>query len=302
MTSAVQRNPLLVRETVGEIVGYLGAAAGLTGASIALGSSAATPSVQVVFNLVTGAVLFGAGLALGADAGVYARMRSVFWFLSVFLIAGMVALLLGPILELSPKTVVVLSSLITAAYSFGLWWMSRRSLQVLALILSLLVTLIALVFPDVSGAAFGPPSFTGVALVTWLYGGAVIAAGALGLLTPRRTTLAVGSVIAVVGPLFLLQGDTQILGELLALVTAVGLLAAGAWFGELGMTGIGIAGILVAASTIVADHVQEQGPAIAVLLIGLVMVGVAIILARTARQPPASIAATPPPPTPPASS
>ena len=284
MTTVLQRNPLLVRETIGEMVGYLGAAAGLTAASIALGE-AASSSVQVVFNLVTGVVLFGAGLALGAEAGVWARMRSVFWFLSVFLIAGMVSVLLGPILELSAKTVVILSGLISAVYSFGLWWMSRRSLQVLALILSLLVTIVALVFPDLTGPLFGPPNFTAVALVTWLFGGVVIAAGALGVLAPRRTTLAVGSVIAVLGPLFLLQGDTQVLGESLSLLTAVALLAAGALFGELGMTGIGIAGILVATSAVVANHVQEQGPAIVLLVVGLVMVGVAIVLARSGPQP-----------------
>jgi len=292
MTTTFQRGPFLARETIGEIVGYLGAAAGLTAASIALGGSA-SPSVQVVFNLVTGAALLGAGLALGGGAGAYARMRSVFWFLSVFLIAGMVSILLGPNLGLGAKTVVVLTGLISAAYSFALWWMSRRSLQVLALILSLLVTVIALIFPDVTGI-FGPPSFTGVALVTWLFGGVVIASGTFGVLTPKRTTLAVGSVIAVLGPLFLLQSDTQILGEVLSLLTAVALLAAGAWFGELGMSGIGIAGILVASSAIVANHVGEQGPAIAVLVIGLVMVGVAIVLARTVTQPTAS----PPPPPP----
>jgi MFS family permease len=173
--------------------------------------------------------------------------------------------------------------------------MSRRSLQVLALILSLLVTVIALIFPDVTGL-LGPPSFTGVALVTWLFGGVVIAAGALGVLTPRRTTLAVGSVIAVLGPLFLLQSDTQVLGETLSLLTAVALLAAGAWFGELGMTGIGIAGILLASSAIVANHVREQGSAIGVLVVGLVMVGVAIVLARTVSEPTVPPVTTPPPP------
>jgi hypothetical protein len=296
MSTSFQRSPYLVRETIGEIVGYLGAAMGLTAASIALGGSS-DAGVQVIFNLVTGAVLFGAGAALAEETAVYARMRSVFWFLSVFLLGGMVSTLLGPVLELSARTVVVLSGLASAAYAFGLWWVSRRSLQVLALILSLLVTVIAGVFPDVSGLS-GPPTFTGIAITTWLFGGLVIAAGALGILTPRRTTLAVGSVIAVIGPLFLLQGDTQILGELLSLLTAIGLLSAGAWFGELAVTGIGIAGILIASSSIVANHVNEQAPAIIVLLIGLVMVGVAIVLGRTAGRPAASSDAPPPPPAP----
>jgi hypothetical protein len=288
---------VVTRETVGEIVGYIGAAAGLTAASIALGASA-SEGVQVVFNLLTGAVLFAAGWALGGTTGVYGRMRSVFWFLSVFLIAALVSTLFGPVLDISAQMVVVLSGLVAAACSFVLWWVSRRSLQVLALIISLLVTIIALVFPDVSGVLFEPPSFTGVALVTWLYGGMVIAAGALGLLSPRRTTLATGAIIATLGPLFLLQSDTQVLGESLSLLTAVALLAAGSWFGELGMAGIGIAGILLASSAIVANHIQEQGPAIVAVVIGLILVGVAIMLARSAGRPEIPPAAPPPPPTP----
>jgi hypothetical protein len=290
---------VVTRETVGEIVGYIGAAVGLTAASIALGASA-SEGVQVVFNLVTGAVLFAAGWALGGTTGAYGRMRSVFWFLSVFLIAALVSTLFGPVLEVSAQMVVVLSGLVAAAYSFVLWWVCRRSLQVLALIISLLVTVIALVFPDLSGVFLEPPSFTGVALVTWLFGGVVIAAGALGLLTPRRTTLATGAIIATLGPLFLLQSDTQVLGESLSLLTAVALLAAGSWFGELGMAGIGIAGILLASSTIVANHIQEEGPAIVAVVIGLILVGVAIVLARTAGRPeipPGTTAASAPSPT-----
>jgi hypothetical protein len=295
MSTSFQRGPTLVRETTGEVVGYLGAAAGLTAASIALGESA-TPTVQVIFNLITAAVLFIAGLALGAGTGAFDRMRSVFWFLSVFLFAGMISTLLGQTLEVEAKTTVILTGLASAAYSFALWWMSRRSLQVLALILSLLVTLIALIFPDFTGL-LGPPSFTGIGLATWLFGGVVIAAGALGVLTPRRTTLAVGSIIAVVGPLFLLQSDTQLLGEGLSLLTAVALLAAGAWFGELAVSGIGIAGILLATTAIVANHVGEQAAAIGVLVVGLVLVGVAILMARTVTEPTAAPAPPPPPDT-----
>jgi hypothetical protein len=298
MNTALQRGPFLLRETAGEIVGYVGAAAGLTAASIALGASA-SPTVQVVFNLVTGAALFGAGLVLGAEVGTYARMRSVFWFLSVFLIAGMVSTFLGPNLGLGAKTVVVLTGLIAGAYSFGLWLLSRRSLQVLALVLSLLVTLIALIFPDLTGLS-GPPSFTGVAVITWLFGGAVIAAGVFGVLVPRRTTLAVGSIIAVLGPLFLLQSN-PVFGEVMSFVTALALLVGGASLGDLGMSGIGIAGVLLTVSAIVANHVGEQAPAIVLLLIGLAMVGVAIVLARTAGQPavsPAVPPAVPPPPPP----
>ena len=283
MATTTPRDPALVRETIGEIIGYVGAAIGLTAAAIALGD-AVEPGVQAVFNLVTGAALLVAGFGVGVEEGAYARMRSVFWFLSVFLFASMIGILLGPIAEMEPKTVFVLTGLITAAYAAALWWVARRSLQVLALIIALLSVVLALTAPDFGQAAFGPPSFTGMALATWIFGGLVIAAGALGLLAPKTTTMATGSVIAVLGPLFLLQTNERELGEFLSLVTAIVLLGAGAWIGKRGVSGIGIAGILLSASVIVANHVDEQGPAIAVLVIGLIMVGAAIVLARTARQ------------------
>ena len=296
MATTSPRDPALVRETIGEIVGYVGAAIGLTAAAIALGD-AVEPGVQAVFNLVTGAALLAAGFGVGVEEGAYSRMRSVFWFLSVFLFASMIGILLGPIAEMEGKTVFVLTGLITAAYAAVLWWVARRSLQVLALILALLSVVIALTAPDFEQVAFGPPSFVGIALATWIFGGLVIAAGGFGLLAPRTTTLATGSVIAVLGPLFLLQTGERELGEFLSLVTAIVLLGAGAWVGERGVSGIGIAGILVASSAIVGNHVDEQGPAIAVLLIGLAMVGAAIVLARTAR-PAGPVEPPGPPPSP----
>jgi len=68
--------------------------------------------------------------------------------------------------------------------------------------------------------------------------------------------------------------------------------------------GLGIAGTLIVSSTIVGNHVDDEGWAIAVLVVGLLLLGAAIVLARgmlggppaleTGEVPPAPPPAPPP--------
>lgn len=284
------------RETVIEIVAYIGAAAGVTAAGIALGESAGT-GVQAVFNLITAAVLFGAGWALVSELEVYRRMKSVFWFLSVFAVAGFAGVLFSQAVD-DPKNAVFLTALVVAVYSFGLWLASRRSLQVIALVLSVYVAVATLLFPD-TVVGFDPPDLTALALVTWIFGLAVVAAGALGVLSPRKTTMAIGSVMGIVGPLLFLVNGRQILGELLSLGTAVVLVAVGGVLAERVAVGVGIAGLLLLSAVIVANHVEDQGPAILVVVIGLLLLGGAIVAARAAPGSGWPAATTVPPAPPP---
>lgn len=298
--------PTLSRATAAEILGYLGAAIGLAAAGIVLGE-AASQGVQIVFDLVTAAALVVAGWALGGAADAYLRMKSVFWFLSVFLVADLAFTLITEVLDVSgPKSIASLTALVTAVYSLALWWTLRRSLQVLVLLDSTLFTIVALVIPDVGGFLLGPPDFTAVAIVTWLFGIAVVVAGTLNLLKPRRSTIAFGSIVAILGPLVFFANDRDLVAELLSLATACVLVGAGNMLGERGATGLGIAGALVVSAIIAGNHVKEQGPAIVILLVGLILVGGAIALARGAAGPKEPLeadvpAAAPPPPLPPPS-
>jgi hypothetical protein len=266
------------REAVIEIAGYIGASVGIAAAGVVLGESAGN-GVQVAFDLITAAILVGAGWALEPSRDAYRRMRSVLWFVSVFLVIDLGATLFGDAYS-NPKTVGILVALITAVYSFPLWWASRRSLQAIPLVLSVYVFLVALVFPNLSGILFGFPDFTGVAMITWFYGIALVAMGTFTLVAPRKTILVLGSIFAVGGPLLLLAGDSEVVGEILSLATAAALVLVGMWLAELAVSGLGIVGLLLASATIVGNHVEDQGPAIAVLLIGLLLLVGAIRAAR----------------------
>jgi hypothetical protein len=287
--------------TIVEFIGYAGAAVALTAASTVLGQTAGE-GVRVVFDLLTAAVLLGAGWAIGGRPEPYPRMQSVFWFVSVLAVADLAGTLFGDVIGgLDVRMVVFVAGLISAAYSFGLWWMLRRSLQAIALILSGYVAVIALVVPDGGGFIFGPPDLSAAGFVTWLVGGGVFAMGWLGWLTPRRTMLVLGSILALFGPLLFLIGGERIVGEVLSLATAFALMAAGERIGERSVEGLGIAGTLIVASTIVGNHVDDEGWAIAVLVVGFLLLGAAIVLARgMLGGPPALGAGEGPPALPPA--
>jgi hypothetical protein len=293
----------LSRERAIEIAGYVGAAVCLTASGIALSRSAGT-GVQIVVDLITAAVLFGAGWGLADDLDAYRRMRSVFWFLSVFSVADFGSTLFGRAFGVSDaKTVGTLTALLAGAYALVLWWRLRRSLQAIAFLGSAYAVVLILVFPNPGVLLFGPPDFSVFAVFTWILGLVTVVAGLLGGFTPRKTTVAVGSAAAILGPLLFLVNGHDVLGEVLSLATAVALVLAGDIWQERVAAGLGIAGTLVVSSTLVSTNVHSQGPAIAVLVVGLVLLGGTILAARSAGPASPSMTAdqgfSPPPQPPP---
>src|SRR5438309_2761389 len=268
------------REPIIEVAGYMGAAVSLAAAGIVLGDTAGS-AVQILVDAITALVLLGAGVALSAESDSYRRMKSVFWFLSVFLMIDLAGTLFADTFGVtSPRVVVTLTGLVGAAYALALWWNSRRSLQVVALLLATYVALVGLVFPDVGGFIFGAPDVSGVGFMTWIFGGLVVAAGILGVLNPRKTAIVLGSIGAIFGPLLLLVGDKDVLGEILSIGSAVVLIFLGDAMEELVAAGPGIAGTLFTSAIIVSHHVTNLGPAVAVLVVGLVLLGGALAAAR----------------------
>ncbi len=291
----------LSRDTLIEILGYFGAAVALAAATVALDPSSKT--VQTLFNAVVALALLASGWAVGEDSDVLRRMRSVFWFLSVGSFAGFLTGVLGDMMDVTGRTLTVAVAGVTTIFSAILWMMSKRSLQVIALFFAGLVTAVAIIFPDMSAISFiVPPDFTGVALVVTAWGLMSFGLGWKGLIQPRRTAMVLGSIAAIYGPSVKLQfqGQGELIWEVGSLAIAVLALAVGALIGERAPAGIGIAGLLVVTSVIVADQTKEQAPAVVLVVVGVALLAVAIAAARGAfggARPAA--AADPPPPVPP---
>src|SRR5438093_1240877 len=268
------------REPIIEVAGYIGAAVSLAAASTVLGDTAGS-GVHIAVDLITALVLLGAGVALTAESDPYRRMKSVFWFLSVILVVDLAGTLFSDGFNItSPRGVVTLTGLVGAAYAFVLWVNSRRSLQIIAVVLATYVFLIGLVFPDVGNFIFGAPDVSGVAFMTWVFGWVVVGAGAFGVIKPRKTAIVLGSIGAVLGPLLLLINGKDVLGEILSIVSAIVLIFMGDAMAELVAAGLGIAGTLFTSAVIVSRHVTNQGPAIAVVVVGLALLGGALAAAR----------------------
>jgi len=289
-TRTTRPNLTVRRETVIEIVGYVGAAGALTAAGIALGESSGT-GVQIGFDLITAAVLLAAGWVLDDRLDIFARMRSIFWFLSVFAVVDLASTLLREVFDLStPRALVIVTALIAAAYALVLWWLCRRSLQAIALIVLTYVIVLAAVFPTPNLALGAVPNVTPLALVTLALGVATVFAGLFGILSPPKTTVALGSIAAIVGPLLFLVNGHDVLAEVLSLVVAVLLIGAGDVWSERVAAGLGIAGLLIVSAALVGTNVTEQGAAIAVLLVALVLLGGALFAAQQDTAPAAAAA------------
>jgi hypothetical protein len=283
-TSSSSASSLTLRMNLIEIVGYVGAAIGLSATGIALGETSGT-GVRIVTVVVFVGLLLCAGAAIGARAhDRFLRMRSIFWFLSVLAFTDLASLVVVDGLDVQGKSVPLLTSILVTAFGFALWSMSRRSLQVIAVLIAADIALVIAVFQEPGG--FIPiPNLTPPAVVSWLFGVAVLIAGARDVLTPRRSAIVVGGVIAILSPLFIDfdfvgGGSVSLVGEILALLTAFALLAVGETMGERPPAGLGIAGTLFVTAAIVGDNIHEQGSGIGALVAGLFLLAGALFAIR----------------------
>jgi hypothetical protein len=295
---------LTVRMNVIEIVGYVGAAIGLSATGIALGGTSGT-GVRIVTDLVIVGVLLFAGAAIGGRAhDRFLRMRSIFWFLSVLAFTQLAALVVVDGLDVRGKSAPLLTAILVTAFGFALWTMSRRSLQVIAVLIAADIALLIAVFQE-PGGFISTPNLTPPAIASWLFGVAVLIAGARDVLTPRRSAMVVGGVIAILSPLFIDYdfiggGSASLVGEILALLTAFALLAVGETMGERPPAGLGIAGTLFVTAAIVGDNIHEQGPGIGALVAGLLLLAGAVFAIRgTEAEMSTSLPIPPAPPIPP---
>jgi hypothetical protein len=264
-----------------EALGYLGAALAVLAGFIAARQlwPRIPASGELAFAAVAAIVLLAAGARLRTgDQPAFARLRSVLWLLSVCSFAAVAGLLTGRhFANLGPTAWPLVTEAVATAYAIAVWWRSRSALQHLAVFggtAALLGTAVAQAWPSVVPGGIGAALWA----LSLLWGVAVWR----GRLVPR----AAGYVAAAIG---LLVGAQVAMGaaagQVLAVVTVAGLLAAGVALRRVLLLGFGAVGALVILPQVASRYLPSKvGAAVAVLAVGVIMLGVALWLARTRQR------------------
>jgi len=274
-----------------EILGYVGGVLALV-AGIVLGAESWAQIGRWGRVAVLGAVvaaLLGAGWRLRADDGrVLPRLASVLWLAAVAAWAGLLAVLLGDRADQAldnPSLLVAGGSLVLAGV---LWALERRALQQIGLF----VTAIATILAAGDGLGWAWDTVAGLGLLG--LGSAWLALGRRHLLQPRRTAEALGALGVVSGPEVLYAAGSE--GWLwVGLAVALGLLVAGSMLARPVLLGVGAAALVLFVSEVAGTYWRSLGAPLAILLVGLGLVGAAVLLSRL-RLRPGGGAATPPRP------
>ncbi len=269
-----RRRPLVV-----EGLGYLGAVLAVVAGFIALRElwPGLPASAGLAFASTSAAVLLLAGLSLRtAGNPAFGRLRSALWLASAASLAAAVGLVTSPDFgNLSPMSSLLVTEAAFTAYAAVLWWRSRATLQHLAVFAGAA----ALTGTAIAQAWSGPANWLpglGVWLLSLGWGIAVNR----GYLAPSTAGYASAGIGLLVGAQLTMDLAA---GQVLAVLTVAGLITAGIMLHRLLLLGLGAVGALVLLPQ-TADRYLAGGAwaATAVFLAGMVMLGIALWLARRA--------------------
>jgi Predicted membrane protein (DUF2157) len=263
---------------VAEVLGYLGAVLAAAAMAVALRQfwKHVPPAAWLAF---TGALALGF-LVAGAVVRVqhepaFARLRSVLWLLATASAAAFAGVLSSKFLHLSDNGVALSAEATWLACAIPLWWRTRSAVQQAATFggaIALTATALDPIDPHAGPFAYG--------FVVWVLAVAWGAAVARGYLVPRVTGLALSGVGALAGATIAMSADTP-LGQVLALATVAGLLAAGIFAHRVLLIAIGAAGTLYVIPEVANRYLPGSLAApLAVATVGLVLFVIAMWLAR----------------------
>jgi Predicted membrane protein (DUF2157) len=267
------------RAVVVEVLGYLGGVLALV-AGFVLGAESWDRLGHWgrvgVLAVVTG-VLLAAGWRLRGDGGrVLPRLASVLWLGAVAGFAGLLAVVLdGDSSDAlgDPSLWVAAGALLLAG---GLYLLERRVLQQVALFAAVVATMVA------GGQRLGWSWETVEGYGLLVLGAGWLELGRRGLVAPRRTSEALGSLALLSGPEVLDAAGSGPWdwGLWLGLGLAVALVVAGSALRRNVPLGIGAAGMVVFLGQVAGERWRDLGAPLAILLVGLGLVAAAVVLAR----------------------
>jgi hypothetical protein len=272
---------------VAEVLGYVGAVIAITAIVVTvhqiwkhLPTAVEMASAGVI---AVGLLLAGAALRTYTDPAL-ARLRNVLWLLSTAGAAAFAAVLTGRYLQLTDVDGALTTSAASLAYAVPLWWRNRTTLQHLAAFgaaIAVLETGIDRIDPRAGTFAFG--------IAMWVFALAWGFAASRGRLQPAPVGMLLSGAGALAGAIIAMDHAA---GVLLAITTVAGLFACGALIHQVPLIGIGAVGTLY----VVPDTAHRYLPGsvaapAAVAVVGMVLLGIALWLARQRRKEPVGYSA-----------
>ncbi len=266
-----------------EGLAYLGGAVVVAGCSLIAGLywGDLADGWRLALLVVAAAALLTGGLVVPQRLGsVGLRLRSVLWLVSTAAWTGAAAVLvlgvLDTTLDLSSEGQAVLISGLGAAYAAALWTAFRHGLQQVAMMAAVAFVAGSLV------AWAGSPEWAGAGV--WVVGLAWISLGVAGLLTPRELPVLAGTAMTVLGAM--MTGSTDA-GMVLTLVTVVGVVVAAVVTRDLALLALGALATLMNVPAAMARWFDGSvAAALALVVAGIVLVTIAIWIARRGQRPP----------------
>lgn len=265
-----------LRPLVAEAVGYVGGALAMLAAFILAAEFWADlqPWARVALLAVAATGLLAAGVAARAERGPVDRLRGFLWMLSAAAVAGTVGVGLVEYTGLEGEPVTLAAGTAVVVYGGALWRARVAGLQQLVVLAGAVVALAAgLAVVDAALADW-------IGLAVWAVGVAWALLAWAGRIQPAAVGLAAGALLAVLAPA---TGAGAALGWLLGLglVTAVGLAAASIPLRQMLPLALGIFGLVVYVPRIIFEYFEDTlGAPVSLLLTGIVLVAVAVVLAR----------------------
>jgi Predicted membrane protein (DUF2157) len=262
-----------------EALGYLGGALVLVAGFIAVGQlwPDITTNAELAFAAGGAIALLVAGAAIRTDDPPLGRLRSVLWLMSTASLAAFMGVLAAQVWDFGGISAALVMAAASTVYATALWWRTRVPLQHLVLFASAAVlvgTGIAWAGPGLE--AWGPGFGVWGLSVLWaiaVYRGYLVPrdigylAVAIGLLVGAQMTMAMAA------------------GQALALVTVAGLLVAGVALRRVALLGLGAVGVIITVPQTATRYLPESfGAPLAVLIVGLVLLGMALWLAKARKR------------------
>jgi hypothetical protein len=260
-----------------ELLGYLGAIVVLAGLGLLTGRYWSQLAVGVHVAIVGGAavVLILAGVAAPARwRGARVPMQAVMWAAGAVATYACLALVASDVLDLTDERVPFYAA-VGAGIVAALMWALHRSVAQHAAFFTFLVLAVG------TGTSWLASSSVAALTAVWLVGAGWCVLSGVGVVRSRRSGLVLGSIATIVGSVGI---ETQPWGTAMALLAVLALVGVAVGLRDLAVLAIASIGTLIVIPTTVVHYFPGvAAAAIVLVVVGLLLIGAAVYITRTAR-------------------